>query len=428
MKHIILNKMRPYRILCMAILLMLCVVIVGAYAKLPVTATSQQTESEEVQLAPQPLEPANMLVLEVKKGDTFSDILQDSGISPKQTFDVISELQNIYDMSSLSIGQKIKIFFDINDAQGKKIDLRSMYFDVPGGKRVEVRHLENEVYLAHMLDRFFEKKLVKARGTIESALFTAARKENVSAEIIDKLIRIYSYDVDFQRDIRKGNQFEVLYEVFINEDGIVESYGKILYSSLTLNTKDLTIYSYTKVDGKTDYYDANGVSVRKSLLKTPIDGARITSRYGKRRHPVLGYTKVHKGVDFGAPRGTPVYAAGNGKVVKAQRYGSYGNYVKIRHQNGHSTAYAHLSKYGKNIRAGKSVEQGQIIGYVGTTGRSTGPHLHYEVLLGGKHINPMSVKTFPGKALKGLSLAVFEQYKQQVYDVMLESKLAKLYH
>lgn len=206
------------------------------------------------------------------------------------------------------------------------------------------------------------------------------------------MIRIYSYQVDFQRDIKEGDKFEILYETYKTEDGDFARYGDILYANLAIDGKKIPVYRYENKDGQVDYYGEDGMTFKKTLMRTPVDGARMSSGFGMRRHPISGYTKMHKGIDFAVAMGTPIYAAGDGTVEISGRKGAYGNYVRIRHNNEMKTAYAHMQKIAKGITPGQKVKQGQIIGYVGTTGRSTGPHLHYEVLLKNKPVNPNSVK------------------------------------
>ncbi|MCK5546590.1 MAG: peptidoglycan DD-metalloendopeptidase family protein, partial [Rhodospirillaceae bacterium] len=221
-------------------------------------------------------------------------------------------------------------------------------------------------------------------------------------------IRIFSWDVDFQRDIWKGDGFEVMYHRFYDDDGNAIYDGTIKYAALSLQGKKIAIYLHTLKDGSTDYFNENGQSARKALMRTPINGARLSSSFGKRKHPILGYTKMHKGSDFAAPRGTPIYAAGNGTIDKSGRNGAYGNYIRIRHNSQYSTAYAHMKSIKRGMGKGKRVTQGEVIGYVGTTGRSTGPHLHYEILRGGRQVNPLRVKMPSGKKLKGDELVRFK--------------------
>lgn len=227
--------------------------------------------------------------------------------------------------------------------------------------------------------------------------------------IIVELIRIFSYDVDFQREIRKGDQFEIFYERKISEDGRRVQEGEILYARLNIKGEDIHLYRHVP-EGKdfAEYFHEDGQSSKKALMKTPIEGARLSSSYGRRKHPVLGYTRMHKGVDFSAPTGTPIMAAGDGVVERASWFGSFGNYVRIRHNGSYKTIYAHMSKYGRGIKKGVRVRQGQIIGYVGATGRVTGRHLHYEVYKDGTQVNPLSLKMPSGIKLTGAPFKQFE--------------------
>jgi murein DD-endopeptidase MepM/ murein hydrolase activator NlpD len=245
---------------------------------------------------------------------------------------------------------------------------------------VEVRR-EADGFTADTIVKPTVTRPARAEGRIDSSLMQAGIDAGVPASVMIEMIRIYSFDVDFQRDIQKGDSFEVMYERLFDEDGAPVHDGAVRYAALTLSGKTYRLYLFEGEDGARDYFNEKGASVRKALLRTPVDGARISSTFGKRRHPILVYTKMHKGTDFAAPSGTPIMAAGDGVVEKAGRNGGYGNYIRIRHNGTYKTAYAHLSKFARGVRAGSRVRQGDIIGYVGTTGRSTGPHLHYEVLM-----------------------------------------------
>jgi len=269
---------------------------------------------------------------------------------------------------------------------------------------------------------------VHSKGTIESSLYVAGIKAGLHHETLAEFIQIFSFDVDFQRDIRHGDGFDVIYEEYLGRNGAVVKAGNILVAEMTLSGKKNRLYRYKTRDGFTDYYNSKGQSVRKALLRTPIDGARISSGFGKRRHPILGYTRMHKGLDFAARRGTPVYAAGDGFVEYAGRKGSYGKYIRLRHNGSFKTAYAHMHRYARGIRNGRRVHQGQIIGYVGSTGRSTGPHLHYEVHKNGRQVNPRSIKLPAGRNLTGQELRAFKTkvatLKKQ-YANLTAQKLAK---
>ena len=243
--------------------------------------------------------------------------------------------------------------------------------------------------------------------------------------MILEFARLYGFQVDFQRDIWKNDSFQIIYEQFTNKDNVVVDTGEIIFANLNLQDTDYQLYKFEYEKNKIDYFDENGKSIRKTLMKTPINGARLSSSYGKRKHPILGYTKMHTGTDFAAPKGTPIMASGDGKVIKAGWCGGGGNCVKIKHNSTYQTVYAHMSKFAKGIRKGKRVKQGQTIGYVGSTGKSTGPHLHYEVIVNGKRINSQTLKLPSGKVLKGAERKVFET-KRIKLDVLKSEKIIGL--
>ena len=255
-----------------------------------------------------------------------------------------------------------------------------------------VRNPAGDSFTASKIEKNLTRTLTRAEGVITSSLYVSGLKADIPNPVLVELIRAYSWDVDFQRDIRSGDTFQVMYERVYDEHGNHVHSGNIRFAQLTLSGKRHPIYRYRSKDGDDDYFDERGQSTRKALMRTPIDGARLSSGFGRRRHPILGYTKLHRGVDFAAPRGTPIYAAGNGVVVRSRRKGAYGKYVRIRHNSRYSTAYAHMRAINRSARRGKRVKQGQIIGYVGSTGLSTSPHLHYELWLNGKRRNPLKLK------------------------------------
>lgn len=356
----------------------------------------------------------NVMSLQVKKGDTLSGILSSADISKKDALQVTKALKTMYDPANLKVGQKLKIKFDI---EGSNLKLTSLHINLSSSNEIAVSRFK-EGFLARKIIYKTSTKLVKASGVINTTLFSAIKKAGIPNRVREKFIKNYSYDVDFQRDIRKGDKFELLYEGMYNKSGDFVKSGDIIYSSLNVKRRQVKMYYFTTPDGRRQYYDEDGESIQKSFLRTPIDGGRITSGFGRRRHPILGYSKAHKGVDFGANRGTPIYAAGDGVVIERRRKGSYGNYIKIFHSHKYSTAYAHLNNFARRLKKGSKVKQGQIIGYVGSTGRSTGPHLHYEVLRYGKQINPLSIKTVSGRKLKSLELAIFNKYKKDVRSLI----------
>ena len=232
--------------------------------------------------------------------------------------------------------------------------------------------------------------------------------------MLAEIIRIYSWDVDFQREIQSGDRFEVAYERFVDDEGDVVRHGEVIFARLNLSGDLNALYRFESRPGSVDYFDEKGRSAKRPLLRTPIDGARLSSRFGKRRHPVLGYTRMHRGVDFAAATGTPIYAAGDGVVSYRGRKGGYGNYIRLRHSAGYNTAYAHMSRFKKGIALGSRVRQGQVIGFVGTTGRSTGPHLHYEILSNGRQVNPLTVKMPSGTRLGKKELAKFQSKRANI--------------
>ncbi len=255
----------------------------------------------------------------------------------------------------------------------------------------------------------------RVTGTIETSLYDAALKGGAFDQQVVDFAQIFAYDIDFQREIHPGDAFEILHEVLVDERGRPVRTGEVLYAALDGKALSRGFYRFTPPDdGITDYFDDTGESATKFLMKTPINGARLSSRFGMRRHPISGYSRLHKGTDFAAPTGTPVFAAGNGVVERASRHGGYGNYVRIQHANGYETAYAHLSRYGPGIRSGRRVRQGEVIGYVGSTGASTGPHLHYEVLINGKHVNAMTLNLPTGRQLEGDTLKAFNAHRDHV--------------
>jgi murein DD-endopeptidase MepM/ murein hydrolase activator NlpD len=252
---------------------------------------------------------------------------------------------------------------------------------------------------------------MRIEAEIETSIYSSALQLGAEDQQVVDFASAFAYDIDFQREIHPGDRFEILFETFYDERGNAVRNGDVLYAALNGKALQRGFYRFAPSDdGVVDYFDQNGESATKFLMKTPINGARISSNFGKRKHPISGYTRLHKGTDFAAPTGTPIYAAGNGTVQRASRNGGYGNYIKIKHTRGYETAYAHLSKYAKGIKAGKKVKQGDVIGYVGSTGASTGPHLHYEVYVDGKPVNVMSLKLPNGRKLQD-EPAMLEEFK-----------------
>lgn len=389
--------------------------------------------------------------LVMESGDTLSGLLADNGVPPEDANAVVTALRKVFNPRSLRAGQSLLATFgavetvntgeepapDLADAddeaeavpaeEGPQPRLLALSFAPSIEREVSVQRVADGSYSAAELIKTLEARNHHAGATIDSSLYLAAMQAGIPAGVVVEMIRMFSYDVDFQRDVRPGDAFEVFFERYYTEDGEPAKDGNILFASMTLSGKNRALYRYTPSDDDVaDYFDAKGQSAKSMLMKTPVDGARLTSRYGKRRHPVLGYTKMHKGVDFGAPTGTPIMAAGSGTVVEAGRKGSYGNYIRIRHGNGYETAYAHLSRYAGGIKKGTRVRQGQIIGYVGDTGRVTGPHLHYEILVNGTQVNPMNVKVATGRKLTGAELALFVDERARIDTLVASLPLERM--
>ena len=355
--------------------------------------------------------PSSTRMLEIADGDTLADLLARAGAEAGEAQAAIHALRPLYDPRRLKIGQEVTLTF------AEQEDARPRLIEVSLAASVEqtvVARLAEDGFSAEAVDRPLTRAAAGLAAEIEDSLYLSARRAGAPVPIILELIRLYSYDVDFQRDIQPGDRIEALYETQHDADGRLAKTGEVLAAKFSVKGDELPIYRFRLPDGSVDWFDAAGESVRKALLKTPIDGARLSSGFGLRRHPILGYSRMHRGVDFAAPAGTPVMAAGDGVIERAGRNGGYGNYVRLRHDARHRTAYAHLSRFAKGVRAGQRVTQGQVIGYVGSTGRSTGPHLHYEVLVSGEQVNPMGLKFPTGRKLEGKLLAEFQRVRSEL--------------
>jgi murein DD-endopeptidase MepM/ murein hydrolase activator NlpD len=355
-------------------------------------------------------DPGAVQQVTVRRGDTLSNILDRAQIDAAQAHAVVQSLRGVYDPRRLKVGQELMITAGAARDGGAGRELMSLALDLDFDHQLRVTRGPDGSYSADKVERPQRRELVRRAGAIDDSLFLSADRADVPRGITIDLIRLFSWDVDFQRDIRVGDGFEALFEEVSLEDqtGDVRG-GDLLYAGLSLSGEILDAFRFEREDGEVEYFDRTGRSLRKFLLRTPVDGARLSSTFGPRRHPILGYSLMHKGVDFAAPSGTPIYAAGSGRVVTAGRNGGYGNYIRVRHSGEYSTAYAHLSRFAKGIRPGQRVRQGQVIGYVGTTGRSTGPHLHYEVLRSDQQINPLKIKQPPATQLAGADLERFNE-------------------
>ncbi len=378
----------------------------------PALRTGRQYRPSEVRAGPY------SFTFKVGPGDTIAGLLADAGISRQDAHAAIAALNRHYDPRLIRPGQKITITIlpaiaEDSDAlsPGRFLGL-SLASDY--GHEIIVGRRPGGGFQATKLERPLRRSVLRVAGKIRHSLFVAGGKAGIPAAVLAELIGAYSWDVDFQRDIRPGDGFEVMFKRFHDADGNLVHNGAIVHAALTLSGERHPVYLHTTADGQTDYFDEKGESARKTLMRTPIDGARLSSAFGKRRHPVLGYSRMHRGVDFAAPAGTPIYDAGQGSIVYAGRKGAYGNYIRLRHNRLYATAYAHMRRFARGMAKGRRVKQGQIIGYVGSTGRSTGPHLHYEILRQGRRVNPLKVTMPSGRKLKGKELKLFKAVKAEI--------------
>ena len=347
-------------------------------------------------------------IIIVKKNDTFSKIIDPFFDNNNIKNLIIQELDKKYNLKNLRIDQKVYFYENINNQITKIILPISFTTDIV----LEVTSKSIQVTEEKINTN---KEINSVEFIILSSLYEDGVKAGVPLSILTDAIRLYSFDIDFQRDIQKNTKFEVSYQVLFNDKRKNIAYGNIEYVNLIIQNKELEYFLFKTDNGFDDYYNKDGKNVKKSLLKTPIDGAKLSSSFGMRKHPILGYSKLHKGVDFAAQKGTPVFAGGNGVIDYVGTNGGYGKYIRIRHNNEYKTAYAHLSNFKKGISKGKRINQGEIIGYVGSTGNSTGSHLHYEIIFRNKQINPMKMKLPSGKTLKGNEFDRFKKNSKDIY-------------
>ncbi|MDV7341837.1 peptidoglycan DD-metalloendopeptidase family protein [Terasakiella sp. A23] len=349
--------------------------------------------------------------LKVGRGDTLMKMLLNAGINRGDAYTAIEAMRSAYDPRRLRVGQELHVTFQPGRHKDMPHLFQSLRLKTGFNKDLYVSRSTDGDYAVHEEEQELITTLHRAEGKIDSSLYVAASKSGIPASLLMEFIFAYSFDVDFQRDIQKNDAFEVMYEKISTADGKNTKVGNIQYASLTLSGINIPIYRFKQKNGRVAYFNDKGQSAQKALMRTPINGARLSSGFGKRRHPILGYSKMHTGVDFAAPPGTPIYAAGDGVLDYVGRKGGYGKYIRIRHNSEYQTAYAHMRGYKKGVHKGKRVKQGDVIGYVGSTGRSTGPHLHYEIIRKGRKTNPMKVRMPSGKKLKGQELARFMEVK-----------------
>lgn len=352
----------------------------------------------------------------VRRGDTFGELLLKAGVQQEEVHAVSGAINDVYNLRQLKIGQKVMLTLREQE-NGGELALQALRMDWPD-RYIEATRKDQGGFSASESTKELAGEFLRASGTIQSSLLGLASSLDIPAGVMMDVIAAYSFDVDFQRDIQPGNAFEVIYKMHYNKEGAEVGSGELHYASLTVNNENIRIYRFETKDGEVDFYREDGRSIHKTLMKTPINGAVVSSRYGPRKHPVLGYTRMHKGIDFAAPTGTPIYAAGDGRIDFVGKHGGHGKYIRIQHNSQYATAYGHMSRFAKGMVRNKRVKQGQVIGYVGSTGISTGPHLHYEVVMYGKQVNPMTVKIPPGRKLAGADLAAFQETQNAVNQLL----------
>ena len=358
----------------------------------------------------------------IKKGDTIQKILRKFNVQNNEIETVIKQYKKYGNPKQLFAGNIIDIIVE------KKLDKEEnsiVKFSVPVTKSTTIaitKNEENKIISKKIITKLYKKKTL-SDNAIKNNLYSAAMEVNINPDTIIEFARIFGFEIDFQRDIRKNDYFKILYEKFFDENGEFIKSGSILYAHMSVNGRDITLYKFG-TDKDYGYFDNNGKSVEKALMKTPINGSRLSSPFGVRKHPILGFNKMHTGTDFAAPMGTPIIASGSGTIIKAKWCGGGGNCIKIKHNSTYETMYAHMKSFAKGIKVGKKVRQGQIIGYVGSTGMSTGPHLHYEVIVNKKKVNSQKLKLPPGKILKNDQRKEFEIHRIKT-DVLIAEMIAK---
>ena len=356
----------------------------------------------------------------ISNGETFDNILKQYSINEKEISNLKKKLSKKININQLKTDQQIQLVLD-----QKNNLVKEFIFKISSTEKIYLtRDLETNDFNQKILITSLNKTILYKENIILESLYKSAVQQKIPPNIIIEFARVYGFQVDFQRDIRKRDSFQVMYEVFVDDNKKIIETGNILYANLILSGENNSLYYFDK-DGSEGHYDKNGKSIKKALMKTPINGARLSSSFGMRKHPIDGFNKMHRGTDFAAPMGTPIMASGDGVIKKAGWCGGGGNCVVIRHNSTYQTVYAHMSKFAEGIRSGVRVKQAQVIGYVGSTGKSTGPHLHYEVIVNGERINSQTLKLPSGKILKGNDRKIFETKKIKL-DVLKSEKIVGL--
>ena len=346
---------------------------------------------------------------EIVSGDTIQKILKKYDVKDTEIQTIITQYKKYANPNKLLANNKINIVIEKSLNKNNNSVLK---FSVPISKSTAIeisKNDENEIISKKIITKLYKRKVL-SENYIKNNLYSSAIEAKMNPETIIEFARIFGFEIDFQRDIRKNDYFRIVYDKYFDEKGQFVKSGSIHYAYMSVNGREITLYKFGD-DKDYGYYDSNGNSVEKALMKTPINGARLSSSFGMRKHPILGFNKMHKGTDFAAPSGTPVMASGSGTIVRSRWCGGGGNCIKIKHNSTYQTVYAHLKSFAKGVKEGRKVKQGQIIGYVGCTGMSTGPHLHYEVLINGKQVNSQKLKLPSGKILKGTDRKLFEIHR-----------------
>tara|TARA_B100000989_G_scaffold179091_1_gene134527 strand:+ start:132 stop:1424 length:1293 start_codon:yes stop_codon:yes gene_type:complete len=357
---------------------------------------------------------------EINVGETFDQILEEYSVEKSEIKQIKKELGKKINLNKLDVNQKFSFTIDQTSSV-----IKEFIFQTSNTEKIYLtREKETDKFDQKILVTKLNKNIFYDESIILESLYKSASNQKIPASIIIEFARIYGFQIDFQRDIRKRDSFQIMYEVFLDDKKNIIETGNVLYANLKLSGEDNSLYYFDSKKNE-GHYDKSGKSVQKALMKTPINGARLSSSFGMRKHPIDGFNKMHKGTDFAAPMGTPIMASGNGVIKKAGWCGGGGNCVVIKHNSTYQTVYAHMSKFAKGIRKGTRVKQGQTIGFVGSTGKSTGPHLHYEVIVNGKRINSQTLKLPSGKILKGNERKVFET-KRIKLDVLKSEKIIGL--
>ncbi|MCX7358351.1 MAG: peptidoglycan DD-metalloendopeptidase family protein [Alphaproteobacteria bacterium] len=350
--------------------------------------------------------------MRVASGETLAGLLTRAGASSSDASAALNSIADVYNPRRLRPGQAISLYFQRDEGEAQ---LTGVAFRSEPGASVTANRTTTGGFEAREVQMPLTFEIARIAAPVETSLYSSALTLGATDREVAALADAFSYDVDFQRDVRPGDNFELVFERFYDDEGNTVRTGDLLFVSLESSRGSREFYQFMAPgDSRPDWYDAEGKSARRFLMKTPINGARLSSGFGMRRHPILGYSRMHRGTDFAAPTGTAILAAGDGVVERAGPFSSFGNYVRIRHANGYETAYAHMSRFARGMRAGARVRQGQVIGYVGTTGRSTGPHLHYEVLRRGQQVNPMSLRVANGRNLTGRALELFMIERERI--------------